>query len=38
MNSRIQKDAVVGMMLNEDENNQTDIIFYNLDKVVPVLG
>ncbi|QJW89482.1 ATP-dependent chaperone ClpB [Spirosoma taeanense] len=34
---RIQKNAIVGMMLNEDENGKEDIIFYNLDKVVPVL-
>ncbi|WP_266367201.1 ATP-dependent chaperone ClpB [Tellurirhabdus rosea] len=33
---RIQKNAVVGMMLHEDENGQRDIIFFNLDKV-PVL-
>ncbi|CCH52754.1 ATP-dependent chaperone ClpB [Fibrisoma limi BUZ 3] len=34
---RIQKDAVVGMMMNEDETGKEDIIFYNLDKVVPAL-
>ncbi|MFD2570847.1 ATP-dependent chaperone ClpB [Spirosoma soli] len=34
---RIQKDAIVGMMMNEDENGKEDIIFYNLDKVVPAL-
>jgi len=33
---RIQKNAVVGMMLNEDDKGTRDIIFYNLDKV-PVL-
>ncbi|NID09248.1 ATP-dependent chaperone ClpB [Fibrivirga algicola] len=37
LSGRIQKNAIVGMMLNEDENGQEDIIFYNLDKVVPVL-
>ncbi|GAB3558768.1 ATP-dependent chaperone ClpB [Spirosoma fluminis] len=35
--NRIQKDAIVGMMMNEDENGKEDIIFYNLDKVVPAL-
>ena len=34
---RIQKDAIVGMMMNETEDGKDDIIFYNLDKVVPVL-
>ncbi len=39
---RIQKNAIVGMMMNEperqpDEAGKEDIIFYNLDKVVPVL-
>ncbi|RIV18004.1 ATP-dependent chaperone ClpB [Fibrisoma montanum] len=34
---RIQKNAIVGMMMNEDENGKEDIIFYNLDKVVPAL-
>lgn len=34
---RIQKNATVGMMLNEDETGKEDIIFYNLDKVAPVL-
>ncbi|WP_234733213.1 ATP-dependent chaperone ClpB [Tellurirhabdus bombi] len=34
---RIQKNAVVGMMLNENEDGQDEIIFYNLDKVVPEL-
>ncbi|WP_375444660.1 ATP-dependent chaperone ClpB [uncultured Fibrella sp.] len=37
LSGRIQKNAIVGMMLNEDENGNEDIIFYNLDKVVPVL-
>ncbi|AQG78431.1 ATP-dependent chaperone ClpB [Spirosoma montaniterrae] len=37
LSGRIQKNAIVGMMLNEDENGTEDIIFYNLDKVVPVL-
>ncbi|TAE23414.1 MAG: ATP-dependent chaperone ClpB [Cytophagales bacterium] len=37
LSGRIQKNAIVGMMLNEDENGQEDIIFYNLDKVVPLL-
>ncbi len=37
LSGRIQKNAVVGMMLNENEAGQEDIIFYNLDKVVPVL-
>ena len=37
LSGRIQKNAVVGMMLNEDETGQEDIIFYNLDKVVPEL-
>lgn len=35
---RIQKDAVVGMMMNEDENGNPDIIFYNLNKIVPELS
>ncbi|MFD1141241.1 ATP-dependent chaperone ClpB [Larkinella insperata] len=34
---RIQKNAIVGMMLNETEDGKEDIIFYNLDKVVPEL-
>jgi ATP-dependent Clp protease ATP-binding subunit ClpB len=34
---RIQKNAVVGMMLNETEEGKSDIIFYNLDKMVPAL-
>ena len=37
LSGRIQKNAVVGMMMNEDETGNEDIIFYNLDKVVPVL-
>ncbi len=37
LSGRIQKDAVVGMMMNEDETGAKDIIFYNLDKMVPVL-
>ncbi len=37
LSGRIQKNAIVGMMMNEDENGSEDIIFYNLDKVVPVL-
>jgi ATP-dependent Clp protease ATP-binding subunit ClpB len=37
LSGRIQKNAIVGMMLNEDETGTEDIIFYNLDKVVPVL-
>ncbi len=37
LSGRIQKDAVVGMMMNEDETGSKDIIFYNLDKMVPVL-
>ena len=37
LSGRIQKNAVVGMMLNEDETGHEDIIFYNLDKVVPDL-
>ncbi|WP_019990606.1 ATP-dependent chaperone ClpB [Rudanella lutea] len=37
LSGRIQKNAIVGMMLNEDENGKEDIIFYNLDKVVPIL-
>ena len=37
LSGRIQKDAVVGMMMNEDEAGAKDIIFYNLDKMVPVL-
>ena len=35
LSGRIQKDAVVGMMMNEDESGTKDIIFYNLDKVIP---
>ncbi|GAB3893221.1 ATP-dependent chaperone ClpB [Larkinella knui] len=34
---RIQKNAVVGMMLNETEDGKEDILFYNLDKVIPAL-
>ncbi|KAA9357399.1 ATP-dependent chaperone ClpB [Larkinella humicola] len=34
---RIQKNAVVGMMMNEGENGKEDILFYNLDKVIPAL-
>ncbi|WP_138990843.1 ATP-dependent chaperone ClpB [Larkinella sp. C7] len=34
---RIQKNAVVGMMMNEGENGKEDILFYNLDKVIPTL-
>ncbi|GAB3493336.1 ATP-dependent chaperone ClpB [Spirosoma knui] len=37
LSGRIQKDAIVGMMMNEDETGKEDIIFYNLDKVVPAL-
>ncbi|MGF7215120.1 ATP-dependent Clp protease ATP-binding subunit ClpB [Spirosoma lacussanchae] len=37
LSGRIQKNAIVGMMLNEDESGKEDIIFYNLDKVVPIL-
>ncbi|MEZ0485359.1 ATP-dependent chaperone ClpB [Fibrella aquatica] len=37
LSGRIQKNAIVGMMMNEDETGHEDIIFYNLDKVVPVL-
>lgn len=37
LSGRIQKNAIVGMMMNEDENGSEDIIFYNLDKVIPVL-
>jgi len=37
LSGRIQKNAIVGMMMNEDENGNEEIIFYNLDKVVPVL-
>lgn len=33
LSGRIQKDAVVGMMMNEDETGSKDIIFYNVDKV-----
>jgi len=36
LSGRIQKNAIVGMMMNEDENGNEEIIFYNLDKVVPV--
>lgn len=36
LTGRIQKNAIVGMM-NETEEGKDDIIFYNLDKVVPVL-
>jgi len=34
LSGRIQKNAIVGMMMNEDETGHEDIIFYNLDKVV----
>ncbi len=37
LSGRIQKNAIVGMIMNEDEKGNEDIIFYNLDKVVPVL-
>ena len=37
LSGRIQKNAIVGMMMNEDETGHEDIIFYNLDKVVPDL-
>ncbi len=37
LSGRIQKNAVVGMMMNEDETGKEDIIFYNLDKIVPDL-
>ena len=37
LSGRIQKNATVGMMMNEDETGKEDIIFYNLDKVLPVL-
>ena len=37
LSGRIQKNAIVGMMMNEDETGKEDIIFYNLDKVVPDL-
>ncbi len=37
LSGRIQKNATVGMMMNEDEAGKEDIIFYNLDKLVPVL-
>jgi ATP-dependent Clp protease ATP-binding subunit ClpB len=37
LSGRIQKNATVGMMMNEDETGKEDIIFYNLDKVMPVL-
>ena len=37
LSGRIQKNATVGMMMNEDENGHEDIIFYNLDKALPVL-
>ncbi|CCG98091.1 ATP-dependent chaperone ClpB [Fibrella aestuarina BUZ 2] len=37
LSGRIQKNAIVGMMMNETEDGKDDIIFYNLDKVVPVL-
>ncbi|MBC8151556.1 MAG: type VI secretion system ATPase TssH, partial [Bacteroidetes bacterium] len=33
LSGRIQKDAVVGMIMNEDENGAKGIIFYNVDKV-----
>jgi ATP-dependent Clp protease ATP-binding subunit ClpB len=38
LSGRIQKNAVVGMMMNEDETGKEDIIFYNLDKVIPLLA
>lgn len=37
LSGRVQKNAIVGMMLNEGEDGKEDIIFYNLDKVVPEL-
>lgn len=37
LSGRIQKNALVGMMMNEDEKGNEDIIFYNLDKVLPQL-
>ncbi|GAB3334411.1 ATP-dependent chaperone ClpB [Larkinella ripae] len=37
LSGRVQKNAIVGMMLNETEDGKEDIIFYNLDKVVPEL-
>ncbi|MBC7571863.1 MAG: ATP-dependent chaperone ClpB [Spirosoma sp.] len=37
LSGRIQKNAIVGMMMNEDETGKEDIIFYNLDKIVPDL-
>ncbi|MEZ0610932.1 ATP-dependent chaperone ClpB [Fibrella sp. WM1] len=37
LSGRIQKNAIVGMMMNETEDGKDDIIFYNLDKVVPIL-
>ena len=37
LSGRIQKNAIVGMLMNEDETGKEDIIFYNLDKVAPVL-
>ena len=37
LSGRIQKNAIVGMLMNEDETGKEDIIFYNLDKVMPVL-
>jgi len=37
LSGRIQKNAIVGMMMNEDETGKEDIIFYNLDKVIPDL-
>ncbi|WP_077924120.1 ATP-dependent chaperone ClpB [Spirosoma sp. 209] len=37
LSGRIQKNAIVGMMMNETESGKEDIIFYNLDKVVPIL-
>lgn len=33
LSGRIQKDAVVGMLMNEDETGTKNIIFYNVDKV-----
>jgi ATP-dependent Clp protease ATP-binding subunit ClpB len=36
LSGRIQKNATVGMMMNEDETGKEDIIFYNLDKVLPI--
>ncbi|GAB3256675.1 ATP-dependent chaperone ClpB [Larkinella harenae] len=37
LSGRVQKNAIIGMMLNETEDGKEDIIFYNLDKVIPEL-